>query len=729
MSFGEVLASIDSLLLCLNAEHEREITVLQTALERQQKALTMNNIILRDEDHEEALTMNGITIVNGSTKEKESDKIANGGTSKWEIMTDVSGRLSRKTSSLATVEQLNEGSDIAFHIRPDWSKVPAASETFLDEVDAMLVEKNATAMVTLRDTSAEIKASQLPMKKSDALRKSMDDLNAFLPHRLLLIDPSSSKRIAWDLTGMCLISYDMVAIPIYLCFNPTDNMFTLTMGWITLIFWTCDMFASVMTGFYKHGDLVMDRIEIIIDYLKCWFWIDCIVVVPDWVMKGMGSMTNAAGLGRILRIARVFRVLRLLRLLKLKRLFAIVYDVIDSEGTFICFNLVKLLAMIVFMNHLVACLWYFVGKTSHDVGERPNWLQDVGMTKVYQEIDGVEYEATLTWKYLTSLHWSITQFTPASMDISATNARERFVSIVILFWALVALSSIIGSVSASMTALRNIAADDNKQIWIMRRYLKENSISASLCSRIMAYVEFQQVSRHNRVSPASVKLLSALSQQFTLEIAYEQFSIYLLEHPFFDHMTKDPTLLKSTHRLCCAALETIQIAEDEILFALGEEGRYMYFVKTGSLEYILLDGTPLETLLTPKLWASEAVLWTSWRHRGWLKATKPSVVLSLCPNKFSDVLHLHPKPWYLAMHYGVDFVNYLNKVEVSCLTDVIFDAEVWTTVVNESDTYVLKRKKGKNSSESSDGLSSRTSNGFHREVEQLEGVGDHEASV
>ena len=35
----------------------------------------------------------------------------------------------------------------------------------------------------------------------------------------------------------------------------------------------------------------------------------------------------------------------------------------------------------------------------------------------------------LSWRYLTSLHWSLTQFTPASMDVSARNEYERIMSI------------------------------------------------------------------------------------------------------------------------------------------------------------------------------------------------------------------------------------------------------------------------------------------------------------
>jgi hypothetical protein len=66
---------------------------------------------------------------------------------------------------------------------------------------------------------------------------------------------------------------------------------------------------------------------------------------------------------------------------------------------------------------------------------------------------------------------------------------------------------------------------------------------------------------------------------------------------------------------------------------------------------------------------------------------------------FSDTLRLHPKPWYLGMHYGVDFVNYLNRCPAHALSDIIFDAEVFVTVVKESDTYCLVRKHSDKKSE------------------------------
>merc|ERR1719238_1588509 len=95
------------------------------------------------------------------------------------------------------------------------------------------------------------------------------------------------------------------------------------------------------------------------------------------------------------------------------------------------------------MNHVMACAWYFVGRTTMEAHVR-NWI----------EVAGVDTEP-LAYKYTTSMHWSMTQFTPASMDVSARNTPERIFSIVVLFFAMVAFSSIVGNITASMNSLHS----------------------------------------------------------------------------------------------------------------------------------------------------------------------------------------------------------------------------------------------------------------------------------
>jgi len=587
----------------------------------------------------------------------------------------------RKSASFRTSGLEDEFVKDTFELKKKWNQAPAASgkNAFVEDVDEELLKQQADSMLSTVKQNEEFEEDEEPAIDDDQPvgRRSVQ---VMIQQFSLVIDPSLPSRVAWDLSGMLLITYDMIMIPVFLCFDPDPTWWVIGMGWITLLFWSCDMIASIFTGYYSDGKLVMSQQKIILNYDKGWFWVDCIVVLPDWIFKAMGSMTNIAGLGRILRIARIARVLRLLRLLKLKRLFNIVYDVIDSEVTFICFNLSKLVMSIVFMNHLVACMWYWIGARRKDAGDEFNWLQDVGKTPVW--------ETEFAWKYLTSLHWSITQFTPASMDVYATNVSERAFSVVILFWALVALSSIIGSVSAAMTALRNMAADENKHLWMLRRYMKQKNVNRLLTDRILKYLEFQQMKAHNKVLPGQVKLLAALSPHFKEELAHELMSPFLVDHPFFQSLGNDVVTKRCLSRICVTAVSVVPCAHGEFLFSPGDEGLNMYFIKSGSYAYSVADGKAFNVLIGPKLWASEAVLWTDWRHRGWMKAKDPSEVVAINPSKFSDVFHMHPKTWYQAKHYGTEFVKYMNELDVKALTDVMFEPEHWKDAVEASENYI-----------------------------------------
>jgi len=262
------------------------------------------------------------------------------------------------------------------------------------------------------------------------------------------------------------------------------------------------------------------------------------------------------------------------------------------------------------------------------------------------------------------------------MDIYATNTAERAFSVLILFWALVALSSIIGSVSAAMTALRNMSADENKNFWMLRRYLKQMHIERSLTDRILKYLEFQQIKTHNKVTPGQVKLLASLSPIFQDELAHALMAPFLVDHPFFGYVGQADAITKTAlYRICRVALVPSPCAQAEVLFNPGDEGLLMYFVKNGKFEYALSDGKSIDVHLGPKLWFSEACLWTEWRHRGWMVALEPSDAIGLSPAKFSDVFHFHPRPWYMAKHYGTEFVKYMNETPMSTLTDVMFNAQ------------------------------------------------------
>ncbi|CAJ1385270.1 unnamed protein product [Effrenium voratum] len=57
--------------------------------------------------------------------------------------------------------------------------------------------------------------------------------------------------------GGMLIMYDLFAVPLQ-AFNPPETPALLAMDWITLVFWTVNVGASLTTGYVQEGNTIMD---------------------------------------------------------------------------------------------------------------------------------------------------------------------------------------------------------------------------------------------------------------------------------------------------------------------------------------------------------------------------------------------------------------------------------------------------------------------------------------
>lgn len=89
--------------------------------------------------------------------------------------------------------------------------------------------------------------------------------------------------------------------------------------------------------------------------------------------------------------------------------------------------------------------------------------------------------------YLVSLHWSLTQFTPAGMDVTPTNEVERGFTIGVVVFALVGFAYVVGSITASLAQLRTMSEEASKDFWQMRRFLNQNSVDHNLAARIQRF--------------------------------------------------------------------------------------------------------------------------------------------------------------------------------------------------------------------------------------------------
>eukprot|EP00927_Polykrikos_kofoidii_P046310 TRINITY_DN40533_c0_g1_i1.p1 TRINITY_DN40533_c0_g1~~TRINITY_DN40533_c0_g1_i1.p1 ORF type:complete len:1029 (+),score=174.14 TRINITY_DN40533_c0_g1_i1:195-3089(+) len=478
------------------------------------------------------------------------------------------------------------------------------------------------------------------------------------------IHPNSKLRMSWDLIGVLLIFHDLIMIPM--------NTFPLPIGYIefqrefdvwSATFWTVDVGVSFVTGYFSsEGFVVLQRSKVAANYFRTWLVLDLFVVSVDWSTMAIG-FSGATGYLRMGKTAsRFLRIIRLLRFLKLSSLFEELMMRVNSEYILTVTGLIKSLLFMVIMNHYLACCWYALSTALDDSGHRA-WTQ-----KAFGVItEDMSPNTRLLYYYSTSLHWSLTQFTPASMEVTPCNAYERFFNVVVILVALVIFSSFVSSITTAMTHIRNINAAKTAREAAIRSYFAENSISAALASRVWHYMGKNKCVGTRRLREADIPSLGALPQEILDQLHEEVRMPVICVHPFFQYysqLDKISSLKLTTQAVREASLKPLE------RYAHWEDPQDMVFVVHGQLEYHPESNhsrhsrqTPIEEVL-PGGWACEATLWCSNpRLEGplvaWLQTN--CMVLLVAADKAREIVQAHSTTKRFAKRYAELFVQLFNR--------------------------------------------------------------------
>jgi len=473
--------------------------------------------------------------------------------------------------------------------------------------------------------------------------------------------PGHPARLAWDFVGAIWIMYDAIFIPLQ-AFDPPETTFLTVLDMIILIYWTLNMPASLMVGYVSKGVTEMRPRKILLNYLMTWFLVDMVVVVPDWIFlfQSLSADTSEEGSGDsigLLRLLRFVRTARLVRLLKLRWILIMINDMLSSEYASIMANIAKMIVVLIVINHFLACIFFALASLQR--GKGPTWVTEYGF-------DG----ASWGYQYLTAFHFSITQFTPASMHVQPENSAERMFTICVVIFALVGFSYLVGSITNSMTQLRSMSEDATKQFWVLRRYLKQHQVPLELSTRIQRYLEHAWA--RQKASAAEPKLFALLSQQLMQELKCARSLPHLQIHPLFKCLQEFSYI--SLQRLAVNAISWHNLAREDVLFLPKETATHVYFVVEGRLSYSRVDNLGnefSEQVDRAEDWVAEPVLWTpTWMHLGKLMAEKEAALVLIDGTTFGRVIERSPTVLSLVSCYARQFMTWMSSVPPNKLSDI-----------------------------------------------------------
>lgn len=251
-----------------------------------------------------------------------------------------------------------------------------------------------------------------------------------------VFNPDHLALQIWDIVVAVVIVYSVLTLPLQLAFewDPQDTAFVV-LNWFIDALFAIDILVHFNTAFEiesstnEHQELVTERSQITFKYLKGWFAVDFLSTVPlDRLITALttSSGKNSGSSVRSLKMIRGIRLVRLVKLVRIINIDAIIVYIDELEiisGS--CVKIVSLamfLAQILFVSHLIACIFFAMGNSFLQGSDPPPEMSWLWKSNVWN-LSGPE-------QYIASLYWCITTIMSIGYgDIVATSNNERTVAI------------------------------------------------------------------------------------------------------------------------------------------------------------------------------------------------------------------------------------------------------------------------------------------------------------
>lgn len=324
-----------------------------------------------------------------------------------------------------------------------------------------------------------------------------------------MLFPDSNIRTTWDLISFVFTIYQSITIPYRISFEQEPEgafyFFETTID----VFFLLEIFVTFNTGYLKKGNLEMERKYIILNYMRTWFFMDLFASFPySWVIEftstdtestesnttddtttsdadsGGSAVYKTPQLLRLLRIVRFLRILRLLRVLKLRKLLMRLEDYIVSDRMNAIIEFMKLMLIIVFIAHWIACFFWYVGY-SEMTSKGQSWILNAGIQ-----------DSPVEDKYLTSLYWAFTTMTTVGYgDVHPSTPNERLYGFFAMLVACGVFAYTVGNIGEMVTRLNLQATQYKEKMTYVNQFLIHKEIPKDIRIKVRNYLEYVWTSK------------------------------------------------------------------------------------------------------------------------------------------------------------------------------------------------------------------------------------------
>ena len=383
-----------------------------------------------------------------------------------------------------------------------------------------------------------------------------------------IILPDNPYKKIWDLLIAILILYSAIITPYEIAFSDSNKS-----SWFEILI---DIFLAidiVLTFFSAYTDeeenLVKNHKKIIKKYLKSWFIIDIISVIP---INNLFKNGKYSGLTKISKLPKLYRLIKLTKLLRMTKM--------SSKGNLnrvtkffmeklkINANVERLFFFVLtflLMNHLCACFWYFMAKIEDFSPD--SWVVRLG----YMDNSNLEL-------YIISFYWTLTTVTTVGYgDITAGTTIERIYNLFIMSFGVLLYSFAIGSLSSIVSTLDQKSEEMNQKLQILSSIKKEFNLEQGIYDKVRKVIKYD-LSRNQK---DKMVFLQELPNKLRIELSQIMHDKVIQNFYFFRDQPSD------FFAYVAPLLKPVKFSKNDYLYKCQDMIDEMYFVAKGTVIFCL----------------------------------------------------------------------------------------------------------------------------------------------
>lgn len=427
--------------------------------------------------------------------------------------------------------------------------------------------------------------------------------------RRCLLNPESCFHNFWDWVTVNLLVFTALITPYEVAFSPNDRTFDFILEGADALFWVnrlvdflflVDIFLHFNTMSFYHGVLLDTRWKIARHYVKGWFFIDVMSLMPfDFVGMAVGS-------GRVSQL-RVFRVVRLLRLIKLLRLIRLNAFMerwkASSSFSYRRRTLYIMVIVVLATIHWIACCLGFLGNIQGVPCEGVEALAEAEadgdgcvvtwFSTAIAEVTEQGKEWTPGRAYLLALH------TASSVVVhphtrSPVNETEQLVLVALMMWGGWTWTKVISRSTAVVTSMDRHGIHFHQTMDDLKEYCQDKDVCPELRRRLRTYFNNKQ---GFSLDDTHKQLCAKMSPCLQSSVAYAAHKAWLLRVPYLAKATR-PFVVRISF-----ALQNQCFAQDETWGDLFK----LYILRRGLAS---LGVSKIRVMPVGSVWGEEHLLLT-----------------------------------------------------------------------------------------------------------------------